>query len=61
MEMRRLVAEVLWRYDVRIAPGQSKEEFHGGAQDTFTLVSGHLSVIFTERVEKSQKHQADEL
>ncbi|POR38861.1 Cytochrome P450 [Tolypocladium paradoxum] len=49
LELRRLVAEILWRYDVCIAPGQSKEAFHDGKQDTFTLVSAPLSLVFTPR------------
>ncbi|KAK3356880.1 cytochrome P450 monooxygenase-like protein [Lasiosphaeria hispida] len=50
MEIRRLVAEILWRYDVRIAPGQCPEAFLDGKQDVFTTVSAPLPVIFTERV-----------
>ncbi|KAK5997675.1 Cytochrome P450 monooxygenase orf5 [Cladobotryum mycophilum] len=52
MEIRRVVAEVLSLYDVRIAPGHSKEEFLSGKQDTFTLVSSPLPVIFTKRAHK---------
>lgn len=49
LELRRVVAEILWRYDLTIAPGQSKEAFLDGKQDTFTTVSAPLPVVFTER------------
>ncbi|KAL2200155.1 cytochrome P450 monooxygenase-like protein [Corynascus similis CBS 632.67] len=49
LELRRVVGEILWRYDVTIAPGQTKEAFLDGKQDTFTTVSAPLPVIFTER------------
>jgi hypothetical protein len=49
LELRRVVAEILWRYDLTIAPGQSKEAFLDGKQDTFTTVSGSLPIIFTKR------------
>ncbi|KAJ4288735.1 hypothetical protein N0V88_007269 [Collariella sp. IMI 366227] len=50
LEIRRVVAEILSRYDVTIAPGQTKGAFLDGKQDTFTTVSASLPVIFTERV-----------
>lgn len=50
LELRRVVAEILWRYDVAVAPGQTKEAFLDGKQDTFTTVSAPLPIIFTERV-----------
>ncbi|KAG8410234.1 hypothetical protein J3459_017226 [Metarhizium acridum] len=49
MEIRRVVAELFWRYNVRIAPGQTKEAFLEGKQDTFTPVSPPLPLIFTPR------------
>ena len=49
LELRRVVAEILWRYDLTIAPGQTKEAFLDGKQDTFTTVSASLPIIFTER------------
>ncbi|KAH8901269.1 cytochrome P450 monooxygenase-like protein [Thozetella sp. PMI_491] len=49
IEIRRVVAEILWRYDVHVAPGFSPESFLDGRQDTFTLVSGSLPLIFTKR------------
>jgi hypothetical protein len=49
LEMRRVVAEILSRYDLEIAPGQTREMFLDGKQDTFTTVSAPLPVIFTKR------------
>ncbi|KAK4149486.1 cytochrome P450 monooxygenase [Chaetomidium leptoderma] len=50
LELRRVVAEILWRYDLTMAPGQTQEAFLDGKQDTFTTVSAALPVIFTERI-----------
>jgi cytochrome P450 len=50
LELRRVVGEILWRYDLTIAHGQTKEAFLDGKQDTFTTVSAPLPVVFTERV-----------
>ncbi|KAL2256849.1 hypothetical protein VTK26DRAFT_1031 [Humicola hyalothermophila] len=50
LQMRRVVAEILARYDVAVAPGQTKEGFLGGKQDTFTTVSAPLPLVFTRRV-----------
>jgi len=52
LEIRRLVAEILWRYDVGVGPGHTKEGFLDGKQDTFTTVSSPLPLIFTERAER---------
>ncbi|KID80224.1 uncharacterized protein G6M90_00g011610 [Metarhizium brunneum] len=49
MEIRRVVAELFWRYDVGIAPGHTKEAFLEGKQDTFTLMSPPLPLVFTPR------------
>ncbi|KAK4034826.1 cytochrome P450 monooxygenase [Parachaetomium inaequale] len=50
LELRRVVGEILLRYDLTIAPGKTKEGFLDGKQDTFTTVSAPLPVIFSERV-----------
>jgi cytochrome P450 len=50
LELRRVVGEILWRYDLTIAPGQTKEAFLDGKEDTFTTVSAPLPVVFTKRV-----------
>jgi hypothetical protein len=49
LELRRVVAEILWRYDLTVALGQTKEAFLDGIQDTFTTVSAALPIIFTPR------------
>ncbi|KAL2173995.1 cytochrome P450 monooxygenase-like protein [Thermothelomyces heterothallicus CBS 202.75] len=49
LELRRVVAEILSRYDLTIGPGQTKQAFLDGKQDTFTTVSAPLPIIFTER------------
>ncbi|KAL2158834.1 hypothetical protein VTH06DRAFT_4026 [Thermothelomyces fergusii] len=49
LELRRVVAEILSRYDLTIAPGQTQQAFLDGKQDTFTTVSAPLPIIFTER------------
>lgn len=49
LEIRRVTAEILWRYDVRPEPGHSASAFLDGKQDTFTTVSAPLPLIFTER------------
>ncbi|KAL2264565.1 hypothetical protein VTJ83DRAFT_7075 [Remersonia thermophila] len=50
LEMRRVIAELLSRYDLAVAPGQTKDMFLDGKQDTFTTVSAPLPVIFQDRV-----------
>ncbi|KAK4466832.1 Tryprostatin B 6-hydroxylase [Cladorrhinum samala] len=49
LEIRRLVAEILWRYDIQLAPGHNKEAWLEGKQDVFTTVSPALPILFTER------------
>ncbi|CAG9954643.1 unnamed protein product [Clonostachys rosea f. rosea IK726] len=49
MEIRRVTAEILTRYDITVAPGYEKGSFLGKKQDTFTVVSGPLPLIFTPR------------
>ncbi|CAH0047650.1 unnamed protein product [Clonostachys solani] len=50
MEIRRVTAEILTRYDITVAPGYEKASFLGKKQDTFTVVSGPLPLIFTPRI-----------
>ncbi|KAK4222043.1 Tryprostatin B 6-hydroxylase [Podospora fimiseda] len=49
LEIRRLVAEILWRYDIKVADGHIREVWLDGKQDVFTTVSCALPIIFTER------------
>ncbi|OKL55370.1 hypothetical protein UA08_09379 [Talaromyces atroroseus] len=50
MEIRRVTVDLLSRYDVSFAKGQTHEAFYQGQQDVFTLVCGKLQLLFTERV-----------
>lgn len=49
MEMRSVIAEILCRYNVRLAPGQTEKAFMDGKKDTFTVVAGELHLIFEPR------------
>ena len=49
MELRRVTAEPLTRYDIDLAPGQSAEAFLEGGRDFFTLSTGPLELVFTPR------------
>lgn len=49
MELRRVVAEILTRYDVSFAPDQMESAFWDGKRDTFTLVTAPLQLIFKKR------------
>ncbi|KAI8952903.1 putative cytochrome P450 oxidoreductase [Xylaria longipes] len=52
MEIRRVVAEILSQYDFSAAPDHDKEAFLDGKQDTFTLVSSPLQLVFVDRGRK---------
>lgn len=49
MELRRVIAETISRYDVSFAPGQTREAFLDGKQDSFTSVSAPLHLVFNAR------------
>lgn len=49
MEVRRVTALLARRYDVRLAPGQTKAAFLGGLQDNFTLAAPQLDLVFSRR------------
>lgn len=49
MEIRRVVAEILVRYDIAFAPAQSESAFLNGKRDAFTLVAAPLQLVFRER------------
>lgn len=53
LEMRRLIAEILWRYDVSVSPDHSAEAFLDGKEDTFTTVSAPLRLVFTDRAART--------
>ncbi|PGH01942.1 hypothetical protein AJ79_07773 [Helicocarpus griseus UAMH5409] len=48
-EMRMAAAEILYRFDVELAPGQTQKAFLDGAQDAFTLVTAPLNLVFRKR------------
>ncbi|KAL3483753.1 cytochrome P450 monooxygenase [Aspergillus germanicus] len=49
MELRLVAAEILTRYDVRLAEGQRANVFLEGCHDTFTLATAPLELVFEER------------
>ncbi|GAB1192901.1 hypothetical protein APSETT444_002100 [Aspergillus pseudonomiae] len=49
MELRRVTAEILTRYDVQFAQEQTVNAFLDGQRDTFTLVTAPLKLVFHER------------
>lgn len=49
MEVRRVTALIARKYDVALAPGQTKEAFLGGLQDNFTLATPALDLVFSPR------------
>ncbi|KAJ5356144.1 Cytochrome P450 [Penicillium concentricum] len=49
MELRSVTAEILTRFDVSFAPDQTAAAFIDGKQDTFTLATAPLKVVFQKR------------
>lgn len=49
MELSRVTAEILTRYDVSFAMGQTAPAFLDGKRDTFTLVAAPLELVFKKR------------
>lgn len=49
MEIRRVTADLLTRFDVSFAPGQSEKTFLDGKVDAFTLVAAPLWLEFSRR------------
>lgn len=49
MELRRVAAESLIRYDMSLAPGQTESAFWDGKRDAFTLVTAPLNLVFKKR------------
>ncbi|KAH7009661.1 benzoate 4-monooxygenase cytochrome P450 [Ilyonectria destructans] len=49
MELRYVTSQVLRRYDVKLAPGRTPEQFLGGLKDGFTLASPGLNLVLTAR------------
>ncbi|CAN8099361.1 unnamed protein product [Discula destructiva] len=48
-EVRRVTASMAHRYNVALAPGQTKEAFLGGLRDNFTLAAPKLDLKFSRR------------
>lgn len=49
MELRYVTSQVLRRYDVKLAPGRTPEQFLGGLKDGFTLATPGLNLVLTAR------------
>jgi len=49
MELRRVTAEILTRYDTAFDKKQTTSAFWDGKQDTFTLATAPLWLVFEER------------
>jgi cytochrome P450 len=49
MELRYVVAQVVHRYDVELAAGESRKRFEDGMRDDFTLSLGPLNMVFSHR------------
>ncbi|ROW07794.1 hypothetical protein VMCG_03516 [Cytospora schulzeri] len=53
MEIRGVTSRILQRYDVSLAPGQTREAFINGLVDGFTLACPKLNLVFTPRASKA--------
>ncbi|KAH8593673.1 cytochrome P450 [Bisporella sp. PMI_857] len=49
MELRYVVSQIVYRFDVALAPYQTEQAFLDGKRDTFTLVLGQLDLVFSDR------------
>ncbi|KAJ5297263.1 6-phosphogluconate dehydrogenase [Penicillium atrosanguineum] len=49
MELRRVTAELLLRYDISFAPGKASDTFLDDGKDMFTLAATPLFLNFTKR------------
>jgi cytochrome P450 len=49
MEVRNVAAQIVRRYDVALAQGQSPQSFLDGQRDTFTLALGPLELVLDQR------------
>ncbi|PWY70995.1 benzoate 4-monooxygenase cytochrome P450 [Aspergillus heteromorphus CBS 117.55] len=52
MEIRYVVSQIVRKYDVEFAPGQTPERFLAGKRDAFTLSLGPLELVFKPRKEE---------
>lgn len=49
MEIRYVVSQIIRRFDVQLAQGQTTDAFLQSKRDTFTLAIPRLDLIFTPR------------
>lgn len=49
MELRHVVAQIVHKYNVELAPDQTPKAFLDSKRDTFTLALGPLNLVFTPR------------
>ena len=49
MELRAVVARLLWRFDVALAPGEDRARLRKESRDVFAMVCGPLMLSFTPR------------
>lgn len=49
MEIRHVASQILRRYNVALAPGQTPSAFLQGKKDTFTLQLAPLDMVFPLR------------
>lgn len=49
MEIRRVTAEILTKYDVSFVSGYNETSFLNGKRDAFTLVAGPMELVFKRR------------
>ncbi|KAF5009948.1 hypothetical protein FDECE_3855 [Fusarium decemcellulare] len=52
LEIRHVLSQIVTKFDVRFAPGQTSEAFMNGLADGFTLVCPKLEVIFETRKQR---------
>jgi hypothetical protein len=50
MELRRVTAELLIRYDISLAPNKANDTFLEDGKDMFTLAAAPLFLNFTKRM-----------
>jgi hypothetical protein len=50
LEIRRVVAELLSKYEITPGPSHDQHQFLDAKEDTFTTVPGALPLVFKRRV-----------
>ncbi|KAJ2973892.1 hypothetical protein NQ176_g6345 [Zarea fungicola] len=49
MELSRVTTEVIFKYNIELAPSQTKEAFLKAIKDTFTMATSTLNLVFQRR------------